>query len=86
MAKQNLFYYPYASFTIIQLTLLKVTVYFNNLVLLDPVGTSWDIVGANHHVREAVNLFNDARILEIVTPASVLVQYEPRWPQFFFST
>ena len=41
MTDQNLFYYPYASFTNAHLPLLKVAaLYFNKLVLLDPVGAS----------------------------------------------
>jgi len=53
MTEHNLFYYAYASFTNAQLPLLKVAaLYFNKLVLLDPVGTSWVIIGAHGHAWE----------------------------------
>lgn len=59
MTDHNLFYYPYASFTNAQLPLLKVAaLYFDKLVILDPVGASWDTVGADHLARDAVRLFN----------------------------
>jgi hypothetical protein len=65
MTEHNLFYYPYASFTNAQLPLLKVAaVWFDKLVLLDPVGASWDTVGADHLARDAVKLLNSARRLE----------------------
>lgn len=46
MAEHNLLLFSsYASFTDTQLPLLKVaTLYFNKLVILDPVGASWDTV------------------------------------------
>lgn len=50
--------------------------YFDKLVLLDPVGASWDIVGAGHIASDAVRLLKDAGILDIVTPATVLANYE----------
>ena len=41
MTDHNLFYYPYASFTNVQLPFLKVAaLYFDKLVILDPVFTS----------------------------------------------
>jgi hypothetical protein len=47
MIEHNLFYYPYASFTNAQLPLLKVAaLYFDKLVILDPVGASWNTGGA----------------------------------------
>jgi len=62
--EHTLFYYPYASFTNAQLPLLKVAVvWFDKLVILDPVGASWDTIGADHIVRDAVKLFNSARRL-----------------------
>ena len=77
MSQHNLFYYPYASFTNTQLPLLKVAaLYFDKLVLLDPVGASWNTVGADHFARDAVRLLQDAGILEIVSPATVLAKYE----------
>ena len=75
MTEHNLFYYPYASFTNAQLPLLKVAaLYFDKLILLDPVGASWDTIGADHVARDAVS--NSRLFLEIVTPAIVLAQYE----------
>ncbi len=77
MTEHNLFYYPYASFTNAQLPLLKVAaLYFDKLVILDPVGASWDTVGADYIARDAVCQLKDAGILEIVTPATVLAKYE----------
>jgi hypothetical protein len=77
VAEHNLFYYPYASFTNAQLPLLKVAaLYFDKLVLLDPVGASWDTVGADHIARDAVQQLKDAGILELVTPAAVLAKYD----------
>lgn len=55
MTEHNLFYYPYASFTNAQLPLLKVAaLYFDKLVILDPIGTSWKIIGADHHADKLV--------------------------------
>jgi hypothetical protein len=77
MTQHKLFYYPYASFTNAQLPLLKVaTLYFDKLVILDPVGASWDTIGADHAARDAVRLLKEAGILETVTPAPVLAKYE----------
>jgi hypothetical protein len=77
MTDHNLFYYPYASFTNTQLPLLKVAaLYFDKLVILDPVGASWDTVGADHVARDAVRLLKADGILEVVTPATVLAKYE----------
>jgi hypothetical protein len=77
MSGHNLFYYPYASFTDRQLPLLKVAaLWFDKLVILDPVGASWDTIGADHVARDAVRQLKDAGILEIVTPATVLAKYE----------
>lgn len=68
-----LFYYPYASFTSVRLPLLKVAaLYFDKLVILDPVGASWTTVDADH---VAITLLKDAGILEVVTPADVLAKY-----------
>jgi hypothetical protein len=76
MNEHTLFYYPYASFTDQQLPLLKVAaLWFDKLVILDPVGASWDTVGADHVARDAVLQLKDAGILEIVTPAAVLAQH-----------
>jgi hypothetical protein len=75
--EHSLYYYPYASFTNAQLPLLKVAaLWFDKLVILDPVGASWDTIGADHGARDAVRQLKDAGILEIVTPATVLAKYE----------
>lgn len=50
--------------------------WFEKLVLLDPVGASWDTVGVDHFARDAVRQLNEAGILEIVTPATVLAKWE----------
>jgi hypothetical protein len=77
MTEHNLFKYPYASFTNTQLPLMKVAaLWFDKLVILDPVGASWDIIGADHIARDAVRQLKDAGILEIVTPATVLAKYK----------
>lgn len=77
MNEHSLVYFPYASFTNAQLPLLKVAaLYFDKLVLLDPVGASWDTVDADHIARDAVRLLTSAGILEAVTPATVLAKYE----------
>lgn len=77
MTEHNLFYYPYASFNNAQLPLLKVAaLYFDKLVILDPVGASWDTIGADFRVRDTVILLKDAGILEVVSPATVLAKYE----------
>jgi hypothetical protein len=77
MTEHNLFYYPYASFTNAPLLLLKVAaLYFDKLVILDPVSASWNTIGAGHVARDAVRLMKDAGILEIVTPTTVLAKYQ----------
>jgi hypothetical protein len=77
MSDQRLFYYPYASFTNTQLPLLKVAaLYFDKLIILDPVGASWDTVGANDIARHAIPLLKNAGILEIVTPPAVLAKFQ----------
>lgn len=61
MSNHNLFYYPYASFRNAQLPLLKVAaLWFDKLVILDPVGASWDTIGADHIARDAVQQIEDA--------------------------
>ncbi|SFU96556.1 hypothetical protein [Halomonas korlensis] len=76
MNENTLFYFPYASFTDAQLPLLKVAaLWFDKLVILDPVGASWDTVGADHVARDAVILLQDAGILEVVTPAAALARH-----------
>jgi hypothetical protein len=76
VAEHTLFYYPYASLTNAQLPLLKVAVlYFDKLVILDPVGASWNSIGADHFARDAVKLLADEQILKVVTPGEVLAKY-----------
>jgi hypothetical protein len=76
MSDHRLFYFPYGSFTDAQLPLLKVAaLYFDKLVLLDPVGASWDTVGADARARDAVQLLVEHGLLETVTPAAVLAEY-----------
>jgi hypothetical protein len=75
MSEHNLFYHPYASFTNAQLPPLKVAaLYFDKLVIVDPVGASWATVGADHQAGEAVNQSQDAGILQTVTPPDVLTK------------
>jgi hypothetical protein len=51
MTEHNLFYYPYAS-TNAQLPLLKVAaLWFDKLVILDPVGASWATIGEDQSTR-----------------------------------
>jgi hypothetical protein len=77
MTDHNLFYYPYAFFTNAQISLLKVAaLYFDKLVVLDPVGASWNTIGTGDIARDAVRLLKNADILEIVTLATVLAKYE----------
>lgn len=77
MTKNNLFYYPYASFTDAQLPLLKVAaLWFDKLFILDPGGASWDTIDAEQHAYNALRTLNEAGILEIITPSTVLAQYE----------
>jgi hypothetical protein len=77
VAEHTLFYYPYASLTSAQLPLLKVAaLYFDKLVILDPVGASWNTIGADHFARDAVKLLADEKILKVVTPGDVLAKYE----------
>ncbi len=53
MTGHSLFYYPYTSFTNVQLPVLKMAaLYFDKLLILDPVGASWATIGAAHHGRE----------------------------------
>ena len=49
-ASHEIFYYPYANLTDAQAPLLKVAaIYFDKLVLLDPVGASRNTVGASRN-------------------------------------
>jgi hypothetical protein len=63
------------SFTSAELTLLEAALYFDKLVLLDPAGTSWETIWADHHACEAVMQLKCEGILQMVTPADVLVKH-----------
>jgi hypothetical protein len=64
MTLHKLFHCPYASFAKAQLPLLRVAaLYFGKLVLLDPLGASWDSVGADRTTRDAAKLCNSPRRL-----------------------
>lgn len=55
MTSHDLSYYPYATSTNVQLLLLKITALcLDTLVILDQVGASWDIIGADYIARDAV--------------------------------
>ena len=73
MTPHRLYYYPYASFTNQQLPLLKVAaIWFDELVILDPIGASLHTIGVDPSVSQAVKLLQQEGILKIVDPASVL--------------
>lgn len=56
--------------------LLKVAaLYFDKLVILDPVGANWATIGADHVARDAITLLKDANIPKAVTPADVLAKF-----------
>ena len=77
MTEHNLFYYPYASLTDEQLPLLKAAaLYFDKLYILDPIGASWDTIGAEHHARHGMMLLRDEGILEVISPSDVLARFE----------
>lgn len=76
MNTHNLFYYPYASCTNAQLPLLKVAaLWFEKLVILDPIAVSWDTICTDRIARDAVRQLTDAGI-KVVTPADALAKYE----------
>lgn len=76
MCEHKLFYFPYSSLDNSQLSLLKIAaLYFDKLVILDPVGASWGGIGADHVTRDAVVQLQQAGILELVTPAETLAKY-----------
>lgn len=77
MTPHKLYYYPYASFTNQQLPLLKVAaIWFDELVILDPIGASLHTIGVDPSVSDAVKLLQQEGILKIVDPASVLQTFE----------
>jgi hypothetical protein len=77
MTPHRLYYYPYASFTDQQLPLLKVAaVWFDELVILDPLGANLNTIGVEPRVSQALQLLQREGILKVVDPASVLQTYE----------
>jgi len=76
MTSHNLFYYPYASFTNVQLPLLKVAaVWFDELFILDPEKASGNTIGLGEHAAD-VALLEREQILQRVAPEEVLAAYE----------
>ena len=68
---------PYVFFNNQQLPLMKVAaLWFAKLSILDPVAASCDTIGTDHIARDAVRQLKGPGILEIVTPVTVLAQYE----------
>lgn len=54
MTGHTLFSYPYASFTDARLPLLRVAaLYFDKVVILDPVAAGWAAIGADRPARGA---------------------------------
>jgi hypothetical protein len=47
---------------------------FDDQFILDSVGESWAILGADHDVRDAVVTLQEAGISQMVTPADVPVK------------
>ena len=77
MTPHRLYNYPYASFTDQQLPLIKVAaVWFDELMILDPLGASLNSIGVHPSVRDAVKLLQQEGILKIVDPASVLQTFD----------
>jgi hypothetical protein len=76
VTERNLFYHPYASFTNMQLPLLKVAaMYFDKLVIFDRADSCGATIGADHHARDAVAQGKDADILQTVTSAKILAKF-----------
>lgn len=76
MANNNIFYYPYASFTDEQAPLLKsAALYFDRLTILDPVKASWDSIGPGPVVAE-LKLLEAEGILERIAPEDVLGRFD----------
>lgn len=72
MREHNLLYYPCASFTNVQLPLLKVAaLYFDKVVIIDPVGAGWAAIGADHHTRDTVKQFVIATIANFKSPGAL---------------
>lgn len=77
MPPHRLYDYPYASFTDQQLPLLKVAaVWFDELVVLDPLGANLNTIGVEPRVSQALQLLQREGILKVLDPASVLQTYE----------
>lgn len=62
MSEHSVFYYPCVALGAEQSLLLKAAVlWFDKLVILDPVGASWAMVGADHHAGEGQMLHEGSR-------------------------
>jgi hypothetical protein len=76
MSEHRLFYFPYAAFANTQLPFLKVAaLYFDKLVILDPIRASWNSVSVDQSVQLALRLLKDEGFLETVVPSDVLSRY-----------
>jgi hypothetical protein len=77
MADHRLFFYPYASFTDRQLSLLKLAaLWADKLILLDPRIAAWDVADERDGVGDAVRQLRYADILEVVAPEEVMADHE----------
>ena len=77
MAEHTLFLVSLRVVMTVQIPLLKIAaLYFDELVILDPVGASWNTIGAAMFARQAVKLLADETILKVVTPGEVLANHE----------
>jgi hypothetical protein len=66
MLGHRLFYYPYAALTDDQLPLLKVAaLYFDKLVLLDPIRANWENTGLGPVARDATGMLFDEGSLKL---------------------
>lgn len=74
VAEHHPFYYPHACFVNAQLQLLKVAaLYFYKLYVLGLVAASRATIGADHRARNAVMHLQNVGIVQLLTPADVLV-------------
>jgi hypothetical protein len=77
MSKHSIFYYPYASFTDQQSSLLKVAaLYFDKLYILDPEkATGGTISIEDPDIAKDIALLENMKILERVKPEDVVEKY-----------
>lgn len=55
MTQHSVFYYPYATLGAEQSPLLKAAaLYFDNLVILSPLGARCDTIGVGYHASEGI--------------------------------